>query len=119
MAKSSFDTGGMLFKTGLFALVAAIGFWFFNKSSSKTEKDTPTGKTTEVNEEQPPIEPAALPEFLPASTSGEIVRHTYYTLSYSEEHEQAEWVAYELTRQRLNSNWADRGGQTFKPDPLV
>jgi len=36
-------------------------------------------------------------EFLPTSTTGQIVRHSYYTLSYSENNEQPEWVYYELT----------------------
>ncbi len=35
-------------------------------------------------------------DFLPSSTSNEIVVHDYYTLSYKEGYEQAEWVAYEL-----------------------
>ncbi|GEM_PF-443791 len=34
---------------------------------------------------------------LPTSTTGTVVRHEHYALSYSEKHEQAEWVAYELT----------------------
>jgi endonuclease G, mitochondrial len=33
---------------------------------------------------------------IPLST-GEIIKHTYYTLSYSESNEQAEWVYYKLT----------------------
>ena len=36
-------------------------------------------------------------ELLPTSTTGQIVKHTYYTLSYSEKDEQPEWVYYELT----------------------
>ena len=32
---------------------------------------------------------------------GEIIRHTGYTLSYNEEHEQPNWVAYELTRNEV------------------
>ena len=36
-------------------------------------------------------------ELLPVSTTHQIIRHTYYTLSYSEPTEQAEWVYYELT----------------------
>ena len=43
--------------------------------------------------------------FLPASTTGAIVKHNYFTLSYSEENEQAEWVAYELKK----SSGYDRG----------
>lgn len=34
--------------------------------------------------------------YLPKS-QGELVQHSYYTLSYSEEHEQAEWVYYTLS----------------------
>ncbi|MDZ7792136.1 MAG: DNA/RNA non-specific endonuclease [Spirochaetia bacterium] len=32
------------------------------------------------------------------------MRHTGYTLSYSEEHEQAEWVAYKLTIEELQGD---------------
>lgn len=35
-------------------------------------------------------------DFYPTSTTGQVINHNYYTLSYHEEHEQAEWVAYEL-----------------------
>lgn len=42
--------------------------------------------------------------FLPASTAGAIVKHNFFTLSYSEAHEQAEWVAYELSKSDLSRN---------------
>lgn len=42
--------------------------------------------------------------FLPASTTGAIVKHNFFTLSYSETHEQAEWVAYELSKSDLSRN---------------
>ena len=42
--------------------------------------------------------------FLPISTTGVIVNHGYYSLSYSEAHEQAEWVAYSLNRNHLSKN---------------
>lgn len=42
--------------------------------------------------------------FLPQSTTGIIVKHNYYTLSYSEKHEQAEWVAYELNKNHISKN---------------
>ncbi|MDC1226805.1 DNA/RNA non-specific endonuclease [Algibacter sp.] len=41
--------------------------------------------------------------FLPTSTTGQIVHHDGYSLSYSEAHEQAEWVAYELKKSHLSS----------------
>ncbi|MCB4807691.1 DNA/RNA non-specific endonuclease [Tamlana sp. 62-3] len=44
--------------------------------------------------------------FLPTSTTGQIVHHNGYSLSYSETHEQAEWVAYELKKEHLaNTNF--------------
>jgi endonuclease G len=39
--------------------------------------------------------------YLPSSTTGYIVHHDYYSLSYHEKHEQAEWVAYELKKNQL------------------
>lgn len=42
-------------------------------------------------------------DYLPLST-GELVKHTYYTLSYNEIHEQANWVHYKLTPSFLNGN---------------
>ena len=43
-------------------------------------------------------------DFLPESTTGEIVKHTYYTLSYSKKYLQAEWVAYNLHPSHLSDN---------------
>lgn len=40
--------------------------------------------------------------FLPTSTTGQIIHHEGYSLSYSEPHEQAEWVAYELKKEHLS-----------------
>jgi endonuclease G len=41
--------------------------------------------------------------FLPTSTTGQIVHHNYYSLSYNEPFEQAEWVAYSLTSDQIVS----------------
>ena len=66
------------------------------------------------NEEGAIVENGKLPKnptiafFIPSSTSGEIVHHNGYSLSYSERHEQAEWVAYELKKQHLSSTHFDR-----------
>ena len=40
----------------------------------------------------------------PLGLYNDIVSHTYYTLSYSEDHEQAEWVYYVLNSNQLNSS---------------
>lgn len=41
--------------------------------------------------------------YLPES-NGETVSHIYYTLSYDEDHEQAEWVHYYLDKSRISGN---------------
>lgn len=46
-----------------------------------------------------------------------IIRHNHYFLSYSEEHEQAEWAAYYLSTENLSKHDFDR--PYFKQDPLV
>jgi endonuclease G len=43
-------------------------------------------------------------DFLPSSSTKQIVKHQYYTLSYNEAHEQAEWVAYELKKDYIKNN---------------
>lgn len=43
-------------------------------------------------------------DYLPTSTTNQVVIHNYYTLSYSEKHEQAEWVAYELKKNYIKNN---------------
>lgn len=39
--------------------------------------------------------------FLPTSTTGQVVHHDYYSLSYHEEYENAEWTAYSLSPQQI------------------
>ena len=56
-------------------------------------------------------------ELLPTSTTGEIVKHTYYTLSYSEKDEQAEWVFYILTSEMLNGK--QKRTNDFRQDTLI
>ena len=55
--------------------------------------------------------------FLPSSTTNQIVKHEYYTLSYSEKYEQAEWVAYELKESYLKNSTFKR--PFFSEDPKV
>ena len=67
--------------------------------------------------ENNPAAIAALFNFLPSSTTNQIVKHNYYTLSYSEKYEQAEWVAYELKKSYLKNNSFKR--PFFIEDPKV
>jgi endonuclease G len=54
---------------------------------------------------------------LEPKSSGEIIKHTYYTLAYSEQNEQAYWVYYELTPDFINGTQSRT--DDFRPDPSV
>lgn len=56
--------------------------------------------------------------FLPSSTTGEIIHHKYYSLSYNEKYEEAEWVAYILTQENLKIKNVKRYDR-FNPDIKV
>lgn len=51
------------------------------------------------------------------SWSDDFVTHTYYALTYSEEHELPEWTAYTLSREKTFPV-VDRS-YSYRPDPLV
>jgi len=55
--------------------------------------------------------------YLPTSTTGQVVKHHYYTLSYNEKYENAEWVAYSLSPKQLSKRQIER--PRFVRDPLV
>jgi endonuclease G, mitochondrial len=56
--------------------------------------------------------------YFPASTTNIVIQHTYYTLSYSVPHKQAEWVAYMLTKDNLINGTTERK-DNFRPDSLI
>ncbi|OFY26170.1 MAG: hypothetical protein A2X01_12295 [Bacteroidetes bacterium GWF2_35_48] len=57
-------------------------------------------------------------EYFPSSTSGVIIKHKYYSLSYSPINKQAEWVMYMLTEQNLVNGIVKRK-DFFRCDPLI
>lgn len=64
------------------------------------------------------VPPAGSPDerfFIPISSSKAIIHHENYSLAYSEKHEQAEWVAYELRRDQLKLPNVKRERE-FRPD---
>lgn len=55
---------------------------------------------------------------IPSRVDGDqIIKHTGYTLSYNEEYEVANWVAYELTREEVLGSGTRE--DSFKADPSV
>lgn len=55
--------------------------------------------------------------YLPQSACDQIIHHSYFSLCYSEKHEQALWVAYPLTPAMVNG--AATRSDKFKSDPKV
>ena len=54
---------------------------------------------------------------IPPPASGEVVKHTYYTIDYNEKHEQPNWVFYRLTIE--NTKGKAKRKDDFRPDPSV
>lgn len=64
-----------------------VGYWLQQREDSEQETlttETAT-RTADFN-------------YLPSSTTGVVIKHDGYQLSYNEQHEQAEWVAYSLSK---------------------
>lgn len=56
-------------------------------------------------------------DYLPTSTTDHIIKHSYYSLSYSEKHKLAEWVAYKLTPEMINGS--QEPTKDYRVDPFV
>jgi endonuclease G, mitochondrial len=104
------DGSGMIIKVGLFGAIVGGLFFLFNlfMGNEGAGKDKAEVENTAFADEY----------FLPASTTGQIINHQFFSLSYSEEHEQAEWTAHVLTKENLERPWNDRR-DNFMPDPGV
>ena len=89
-------------------ILLAITFMVLGCSKSNTQDIDK--KPIEEPEEETSI-------YSPSSTTDQIVKHSYYSLSYSEKDEQAEWVFYKLTDENLNGD-IDRTDD-FRVDPKV
>ncbi len=106
-------SSGTIARVGLFAAILGGMFFAFNQfagGGSENEAPAPANRLDESI--------AETDYYLPTGGSGDIIRKKYYTLSYSEAHEQAEWVAYVLTEAQVRSPWVDRQ-DNFREDPAV
>lgn len=92
----------------LLLVICIVGFWLFENFYIPDTYSNPgsVGLKTDIP-----------PDFLPSSTTGAIVEHSYYSLSYNEPYEQAEWVVYMLKKNQLTSDQRKR--PFFIEDPKV
>lgn len=94
-----------------FILIVGIALLFSvacKKAESNDEKNAFVNEVTVGNSNF---------NFLPTSTTNQIIVHDNYTLSYNEKYEQPEWVAYYLTKKQLTTNQFKR--PFFIEDPKV
>lgn len=89
-------------------LILVVGFWLFENFY------TPATYSKAASDN---VFYAFPNELLPSSSTGAIVDHAYFSLSYNEPFEQAEWVAYVLDKNHLN--YEDRKRPYFIEDPFV
>lgn len=85
---------------------------FYNCASGPDTKNENNNKS--LNKEFQTINSSYL---LPAKSLNQVIEHKYYSLSYSEKDEQAEWVAYKLTVD--NSNKKIKRKAHFRKDTKV
>ncbi len=89
-------------------LACVVGFWVFENFYTPDTYSDPKSDGVRTN----------LPNYLlPSSTTGQLVKHEHFMLSYSEPYEQAEWVAYTLKKGHLTND--DRKRPYFIEDPKV
>ncbi len=116
------NSGGMITKVGIFAALMGGLFFVFNYFTGGSKEEESKEGEFSIEVERPKEEVFELElisdEMLPTSSSNEIIKRSYYVLSYSEEHEQAEWVAYKLTKASIQVPNVDRTND-FRPDPKV
>ena len=101
----------------LFLLGVLSAVYYFQQSGSGPERSAVEDDYFS-GDSKPAGSPGLLTvqdEFLPTSNLGTIVKKEHYALSYVEKFEQAEWVAYELTKKSIQAPNIKRTGD-FRRD---
>lgn len=98
----------------LIVIVIIFAVNYFRKQQTATDKSAST--KGEVNNSTTTGLKFGF-DFLPTSTTGQVIHHKGYSLSYSEPHEQAEWVAYSLHKNDIS--YTNRKRPYFETDSKV
>jgi len=108
--KTANNAGALIARGGIFVILLGVLYMVFRVldievfDQPQVISDNPSAATTIMSN-------------LP-TRNGELVHHKYYSLSYREEFEQPEWVAYRLTNEILSGKHVKRN-DNFRDDPLV
>ena len=95
-------------------VVIVYAFQSNNESIVETASDAQKEQKQEIILQTENISQLEYPALLP---NEKIISHTGYSFIYSEEHEQAKWIAYELTKEETNSLFERT--DKFLVDPMV
>src|SRR5690606_16489010 len=104
-----------IFVALVFVVLYALNKVDFNQVKFDKDKDKEIASSETHKSEEAVLQTSSGPYFLPTSTTHQIIEHATYYLSYSEDHEQAEWVAYELKPEHLSGEKRKR--PYFNQDP--
>ncbi len=112
--KRAGESSGMIARVVVFFFVLGGLYFYLNRSSELQIEAEPV---------MPDIENLELTGtdsifFLPTSTTGQVVKHKYFALSYNEDLELSEWVVFELASGRLNKSLPENTSG-FRPDPQI
>lgn len=116
---SGFMTRIVSFTIMLFAMAIGV-FYFLSTGIGDTGMGNHNNNRNHSSNHnyEPSAVDASERNYIPSNSSGEVVHHKYYSLSYIEKYEQAEWVAYHLTAESLRAKNVPRA-KNFKPDYSV
>ena len=108
--KQSQQGTGAIAKVGIFGAIVGGLYFLFNFF---------TGTEPAISTDNDPSVYAGEEHFLPSEIRGSDVYHYQnYSLSYNNDFEQADWVAYVLEQENLVKPWNDRN-DNFRADPAI
>lgn len=84
----------------ILAILIVVVLYYTERYANKQSKEYPNTSKEVIKRTSEEFSGS----WLPTSTTGIIIEHGFFTLSYSENHEQAEWVAYPLLKEHISSN---------------
>ncbi len=87
----------------------------YNNPAASAENTKYSQKDNLIPDKSLDLEELAIPRLTKEDI---IIKHTGFTISYNEDHEQANWVAYVLTKDEASSYYAQRN-ENFREDEAV
>ncbi|MFD2568292.1 DNA/RNA non-specific endonuclease [Pseudotenacibaculum haliotis] len=100
-------------------IIIAIIYYFWQSKEVPVESNITNTETVEVVTDSVSVDVTAAQELfnLPSEIGNQIIVRPYYTLSYNNTHEQADWVAY--TIYPLHDSLRVKRKDRFREDPMV